>query len=184
MIHPKFDISKSIISHSLDPSNRSPKKKKNTLLPTTHSIFNFPLIIQDRRSNGSRKKKIALLAIRNWRIPLDRRRRPSSPTRSVSEVLRKSRGTLDLSATTRADSRTRLPQPSPGHSDAFSVFVGGAPASSGLRNAQDVASECGNRIPLATRFVLKAFGERRFSIDSTGSNRNVRQISFLFFFIR
>lgn len=36
----------------------------------------------------------------------------------------------------------------PGHSDAFSVFVGGAPASSGLRNARDVAGECGNRIAL------------------------------------
>lgn len=81
--------------------------------------------------------------------PLEMRRAsPSSPTRSVSEVLRKSRGTLGSVGDDARRFPDEAPPTLPGHSDAFSVFVGGAPASSGLRNARDVAGECGNRIPL------------------------------------
>lgn len=99
------------------------------------------------------KRKITLLAkdaVGNSRTrPLEMRRAsPSSPTRSVSEVLRKSRGTLGSVGDDARRFPDEAPPTLPGHSDAFSVFVGGAPASSGLRNARDVAGECGNRIPL------------------------------------
>ena len=90
IIHPKFEI----IFHSLDLLNQKPKKKKidDNIGNIRHK--HFTLLIHRSIIGWIVKRKIGKDAVGNSRTcPLETSRAsPSSPTRSVSEVLRKSRG--------------------------------------------------------------------------------------------